>query len=234
MCLLITTQVPEYLFQPSPRPTTGLPGFLVDESKLESMLVGGASSGNDGTIDVAATLQVMPASSHPAGCGHSGALRRSASRCEERWSRSPDGTSPLHSGPHPLITDGRRCAVSARSVRWPKLDVQISVHVRIPLIGGKLEKLIGGALGHCLARTTLPTTRGSHSRAPGPPFRHALSGRICVGAHSLRRAADFAANLELVRDYSGGRAADAERSWWLPGGHHVPVRRPAGSASPSP
>ncbi len=46
-----------------------------------------------------------------------------------------------------------------------KLDVQLTVHVRIPLIGGKLEKLIGAQLATLMAEEQRFTTMWLESRA---------------------------------------------------------------------
>ena len=45
------------------------------------------------------------------------------------------------------------------------LDVQMTVHVRIPLIGGKLEKLIGAQLATLVAEEQRFTTMWLDSRA---------------------------------------------------------------------
>jgi hypothetical protein len=137
----------------------------VDESKLESMRVGG-ESGNDGTIDVV-TLQVMHRRNLPGVVTqvHRGDL---CVRREETWSALTGGTmtasirgSILDSPVSVLGT----AVLSSTSSGSADLDVQMTVHVRIPLIGGKLEKLIGTQLATLVAEEQRFTTMWLDSRA---------------------------------------------------------------------
>jgi uncharacterized protein DUF2505 len=119
----------------------------VDDAKLESMRIGG-ESGNDGTIDVV-TLQVIESHKLPALITqiHRGDL---CIKREEMWSPVAGGVAlatvagaivdaPANvSGTAELSPIGK--SVGAR------LECRITVHVRVPLIGGKLENFIGTRL----------------------------------------------------------------------------------------
>jgi hypothetical protein len=137
----------------------------VDESKLESIRIGG-ESGNDGTIDVV-TLQVMHRRNLPSVVTqvHRGDL---CVRREETWGALTDGTttasirgSILNS---PVSVAGTAVLTSTAS-GIAKLDVEMAVHVRIPLIGGKLEKLIGAQLTTLVAEEQRFTTMWLDSQA---------------------------------------------------------------------
>ena len=165
------------------------------------MRVGG-ESGNDGTIDVV-TLQIMHRHNLPGVVTqlHRGDL---CVRREETWSRAH---RRHHDGVHPGIDprlSGERCRVPPCSLPTAsggaRLDVQLTVHVRIPLIGGKLEKLIGAQLATWWPRNNASPRCGSIAAPKLAPMRIALA-QILSGT-------DPAANLELVRDYTG-QAADA-------------------------
>jgi hypothetical protein len=138
----------------------------VDESKLESMRVGG-ESGDDGTIDVV-TLQVMHRHNLPSVVTqvHRGDL---CIRREEIWSPLVDGTmtasirgSILNA---PVSVAGTAVISPLAPSGGAKLDVSITVQVRIPLIGGKLEKLIGAQLATLLSEEQRFTTTWLDSRA---------------------------------------------------------------------
>jgi Protein of unknown function (DUF2505) len=138
----------------------------VDESKLESMRVGG-ESGDDGTIDVV-TLQVMHRHNLPSVVTqvHRGDL---CVRREETWSPLVDGTmtasirgSILNA---PVSVAGTAVISQLAASGGAKLDVSITVQVRIPLIGGKLEKLIGVQLATLLSEEQRFTTMWLDSRA---------------------------------------------------------------------
>lgn len=138
----------------------------VDESKLESMRVGG-ESGDDGTIDVV-TLQVMHRHNLPSVVTqvHRGDL---CVRREEIWSPLVDGTmtasirgSILNA---PVSVAGTAVISPLASSGGAKLDISVTVQVRIPLIGGKLEKLIGAQLATLLSEEQRFTTMWLDSRA---------------------------------------------------------------------
>jgi hypothetical protein len=124
----------------------------VDEARLESMRVGG-ESGNDGTIEVV-TLQVVR--SHNVAALVRQLHRGDVSvRREETWGPLVDGVAtasvggtivntPVHvSGTAELSPIARGCA---------RLAYRITVQVRIPMIGGKVEKLIGTHLAEVVGR----------------------------------------------------------------------------------
>ncbi len=138
----------------------------VDESKLESMRVGG-ESGDDGSIDVV-TLQVMHRRNLPSVVTqvHRGDL---CVRREETWSPIVDGTttatirgSILDS---PVSVTGTAVISTISQSGGAKLDVSMSVQVRIPLIGGKLENLIGAQLATLVSEEQRYTTMWLDSRA---------------------------------------------------------------------
>jgi hypothetical protein len=138
----------------------------VDESKLESMRIGG-ESGNDGTIDVV-TMQIMHRHNLPGVVTqvHRGDL---CVRREETWSPLIDGTTTASIRGSIL---GSPVSVVGTAVISPlapsggaKLDVQITVQVRIPLIGGKLENLIGAQLATLVAEEQRFTTMWLADRA---------------------------------------------------------------------
>ena len=138
----------------------------VDESKLESLQVGG-ESGNDGTIDVV-TLQVMHRHNLPGVVTqvHRGDLRV---RREETWSPLTDGTTTASIRgcilDAPVSVTGTAVLSPLAASGGARLDVQITVQVRIPLIGGKLENLIGGQLATLVAEEQRFTTMWLDSRA---------------------------------------------------------------------
>jgi Protein of unknown function (DUF2505) len=137
----------------------------VDESKLESMRVGG-ESGNDGTIDVV-TLQVMHRHNLPSVVTqvHRGDL---CVRREETWTALTDGTTTAAIRGSILdspVSVAGTAVLSSTASGTAKLDVQLTVHVRIPLIGGKLEKLIGAQLTTLVAEEQRFTKMWLDSRA---------------------------------------------------------------------
>jgi hypothetical protein len=124
----------------------------VDETKLESLQVGG-DSGNDGTIDVA-TSQIMHSSNLPGVITqvHRGDL---CIRREEHWAPVIDGVATASvSG----FIAGAPATVSGSAELSPvadsggsRLNCRVTVQVRIPLIGGKLEQFIGARLADLVA-----------------------------------------------------------------------------------
>lgn len=124
----------------------------VDESKLESLKVGG-ESGNDGSIDVI-TLQVMHSQSLPGLVTqfHRGDLRV---RREEKWGPITDGVATASLAGTivgaPLDVWGTAEQSLIAETRGSRVTYRFTVHVRVPLIGGKLEKLIGDHVVNVLA-----------------------------------------------------------------------------------
>lgn len=126
-----------------------LAGSGVDDAKLESLRVGGVS-GNDGTIDVV-TVQVLRSDKLPGLITqvHRGDL---CIRREETWGPVSDGVATA------TITgsiEGAPANVSGTAVLSPtaesggsRLECRLTVQVRIPLIGGKLENFIGAQLAN--------------------------------------------------------------------------------------
>jgi Protein of unknown function (DUF2505) len=125
----------------------------VDEAKVESMRVGG-DSGDDGTLEVV-TLQVIRSHNLHAIVKqlHRGDI---AIRRKERWGPVVDGAAagsiavtildtPVHvSGTgdlSPLAASG-----------GARLTCRITVQVRVPIIGGKVERLIGAQLDELIGR----------------------------------------------------------------------------------
>lgn len=121
-----------------------LAGSGVDDAKLESLRVGG-NSGNDGTIEVA-TLQVVHSHRLPGLITqlHRGDL---CIRREETWGPVFDGVATASVTGSVM---GAPANVSGTAVLSPtaesggsRLECRVTVRVRVPLIGGKLEKIIG-------------------------------------------------------------------------------------------
>jgi Protein of unknown function (DUF2505) len=117
------------------------------ESALESMRVGG-ESGNDGTVDVV-TLQVIR-SQHLPGLitqVHRGDL---GVRREESWGPITDGTATASLTGEivgaPATLSGIAILSPIAGSGGSRIVFEVSVQVRIPLIGGKLEKVIGAQL----------------------------------------------------------------------------------------
>ena len=119
----------------------------VDHAKLESLRIGG-ESGNDGTIDVV-TLQVIDSHKLPALITqiHRGDL---CIRREETWSPVSGGIAMATVGGSIVdapanVSGSAELSPTAKS-GGSRLECRITVHVRIPLIGGKLESFIGTRL----------------------------------------------------------------------------------------
>jgi Protein of unknown function (DUF2505) len=121
----------------------------VDDAKLESLRVGG-KLGNDGTIEVV-TLQVVRSDKLPGLITqvHRGDLRI---RRKETWGPVSDGVATA------TITgsiEGAPAHVSGTAALSPttesggaRLDCRLTIQVRVPLIGGKLENFIGAQLAN--------------------------------------------------------------------------------------
>ncbi|CDO86826.1 hypothetical protein AWC29_17380 [Mycobacterium triplex] len=130
----------------------------VDEARLESIRVGG-ESGDDGSIEVV-TLQEVHSHNLPAMVTqlHRGDLYF---RREESWGPVTDGIAtasikgsivdtPVNvAGTAELTPVGRGGA---------RLTFRVSIHVRIPLIGGKVENIIGTHLAELVSREQRFTT----------------------------------------------------------------------------
>jgi hypothetical protein len=126
-----------------------LAGSGVDDAKLESLRVGG-ESGNDGTIEVV-TLQVVGSNKLPGLITqvHRGDL---CIRREETWGPVSDGVATATIAGS---IEGAPANVSGSAVLSPtaqsggsRLDCRLTVQVRVPLIGGKLENFIGAQLAN--------------------------------------------------------------------------------------
>ncbi len=124
-----------------------------DEVLLESMRVGG-EAGNDGTIEVT-TLQVMHSHNLPGLITqlHRGDLRM---RREETWGPVTDGVATASLAGEivgaPANLTGTATLSSSAETGGSRVEYHITVQVRIPLVGGKLEKMIGGELVTVLTR----------------------------------------------------------------------------------
>ena len=131
----------------------------VDDARLELLRVGG-ESGNDGSIDVI-TLQVVHSHHLPALVKqlHRGDL---CVRREETWGPVTGGIAtasivgsivdtPVH------VSGTAELSASARG--GARLTFRITVRVRIPIIGGKVEKLIGTHLAELVTREQHFTTK---------------------------------------------------------------------------
>jgi hypothetical protein len=129
----------------------------VDDAKLESLRIGG-KSGNDGTIDVI-TLQVVHSHHLPALVKqlHRGDL---CVRREETWGPVTGGAATASIvgaiANTPVQMSGTADLSSAPE--GARLTFQITVAVRIPIIGGKVENLIGAHLADLVTREQRFTT----------------------------------------------------------------------------
>jgi len=119
----------------------------VDDSKLESLRIGG-ESGKDGTIDVI-TLQVIESHKLPALITqiHRGDL---CIKREETWSPVSGGVAMATVAGSIVdapanVSGSVELSPTAKSL-GSRLECRITVHVRVPLIGGKLENFIGSRL----------------------------------------------------------------------------------------
>jgi hypothetical protein len=130
----------------------------VDEARLESMRVGG-ESGNDGTIEVV-TLQVVRGHNLAALVKqlHRGDL---CVRREEAWGPLTDDVataSIVGSIVNTPVHVSGTAELSAIAEGGARLAYRITVKVRIPIIGGKVEKLIGTQLAEVVSREQRLTT----------------------------------------------------------------------------
>jgi hypothetical protein len=117
----------------------------VDDTALESMRVGG-ESGNDRSIEVV-TLQVLHSHNLPGLVTqlHRGDL---CIRREEAWGPITDGTATASIAGSildaPVNLSG--AAVLSPIAGGARLKFRATLQVRVPIIGGKLEKIIGSQL----------------------------------------------------------------------------------------
>jgi hypothetical protein len=127
----------------------------VDDSKLESMRV------SDGTIDVI-TLQVVRSHKLPGLVTqlHRGDL---CIRREENWGPVSDGTATASIAGSildaPVNLSGT--AVLSPIAGWggARVEFRVTVQVRIPIVGGKVEKLLGDVLTSLVAGEQRFTTK---------------------------------------------------------------------------
>ena len=124
----------------------------VDDARLELLRVGG-ESGNDGTIDVI-TVQVVRSHNLPALVKqlHRGDLRV---RREETWGPVIDGVataSIVGSIEDTPVHVSGTAELSPIAPGGARLTFRITIKVRIPIIGGKVEKLIGIHLADLVTR----------------------------------------------------------------------------------
>jgi hypothetical protein len=125
----------------------------VDEARLESMRVGG-ESGNDGSVEVV-TLQVVRSHNLHALVKqlHRGDL---CVRRKEAWGPVDDGiaTASIVGSivDTPVDVSGTAELSPIAESGGARLAFRVSVHVRVPLIGGKVERLIGTQLAELVNR----------------------------------------------------------------------------------
>jgi hypothetical protein len=117
----------------------------VDDAKLEALEVG-----DDGSIEVA-TLQIVHSDKLPGLVSqlHRGDLRI---KRDESWGPVSDGTAKstfTGSVPGaPANVSGTATLSTLPDSGGARLECQLVVHVKIPLIGGKIEKIIGAQLAN--------------------------------------------------------------------------------------
>lgn len=136
-----------------------LAGSGVDVATLESMRVGG-ETGDDDTVEVV-TVQVIHSHKLPGMVTqlHSGDLRI---RREEVWGPVADGTaqgtvvgSILDA---PVNLTGTATLLPILETGGARLTFRATVQVRVPIIGGKLENIIGTQLAELVAAEQRFTT----------------------------------------------------------------------------
>jgi len=136
-----------------------LAGSGVDIATLESLKVGG-ESGVDDTIKVT-TLQTVLSRNLPAVVTqlHRGDL---CIRREESWSAVSDGvataavTGVILHAPVNLTGTATLCPIGDSG--GSRLTVRVTIHVRVPIIGGKVERFIGSHLAELVAAEQRFTT----------------------------------------------------------------------------
>lgn len=129
-----------------------LAGSGVDIATLESMRVGG-ETGDDDTVEVV-TLQVIRSDKLPGMVTqlHSGDLRI---RREEKWGPVAGGvaTGSVVGSivDAPVNLTGTAVLEPIGETGGTRLTFRTSVQVRVPIIGGKLENIIGARLAELIA-----------------------------------------------------------------------------------
>lgn len=119
----------------------------VDVATLDSMRIGG-ESGDDGTIQVV-TLQLMHSHNLPGLVTqlHRGDL---CVRREENWGPVTNGAATASIAGSildaPVNLTGTAVLAPVAESGIARLTLRVTVHVRVPIIGGKLEKIIGTQL----------------------------------------------------------------------------------------
>jgi len=130
----------------------------VDVATLESLRVGG-ESGNDGTIDVV-TMQTVRSHNLPGLVTqlHRGDL---AIRREEIWGPVTDGVATASISGSILGAPVKLwgTAVLSPITGGARQTFQVTIQVRAPLVGGKVEKLIATHLADLVAREQSFTTK---------------------------------------------------------------------------
>ncbi len=130
----------------------------VDEAELESMRIGG--DGGDGSIEVV-TLQVVRSHNLPALVTqlHRGDL---CIRRAETWGPLTGGAATASIAGEivdaPVNVWGTAELAPIGKSGGARLDVRINVQVRAPIIGGKVEKIIGARLAELVAAEQRFTT----------------------------------------------------------------------------
>jgi hypothetical protein len=130
----------------------------VDDARLESIRIGG-ESGDDGTIEVV-TLQAVHSHNLPALVTqlHRGDL---CIRREETWGPVTDGTATASIAGSILGTPvnvAGTAELSPIEKGGARLTFRITIGVRVPIIGGKVENIIGTHLAELVSREQRFTT----------------------------------------------------------------------------
>lgn len=130
----------------------------VDEARLESIRVDG-DSGHDGTVEVV-TLQVVRSHNLPALVTqlHRGDL---CIRRQESWGPVTDGCATASIEGSILgapVSVWGTAELSTLPESGARLRIEITVQVRAPIIGGKVEKIIGTRLAELVAAEQRFTT----------------------------------------------------------------------------
>lgn len=136
----------------------------VDNTRLESLRVGG-ESGDDGSIDVV-TLQVMRSHNLPGLVTqlHRGDL---CIKREEAWGPVTDGvaTGSISGTIVGAPVNVWGTAELSPLAQGARLTFQVSVQVKAPIIGGKVENIIGTRLAELVAAEQLFTSEWIASTA---------------------------------------------------------------------
>lgn len=125
----------------------------VDEARLESMRLGG-ESGDDGTVEVV-TLQLVRSHNLHALVKqlHRGDL---CVRRKETWGPITGGAATASIAGSiegtPVTVSGTADLSPIAESGGARLEFRITVQVRVPLIGGKVERLIGTQLAELVSR----------------------------------------------------------------------------------